>query len=130
MLAPTNAVLLRVFVGEEDRYHGRSLYEAIVACALESRLAGATVLPAPEGFGRSRYVRTELNIDAGPHSPVVIEIVDLEDRINEFLPQLHNMLESGLVTFEKVHAIRYPRQNAQWRDVPASPTRALGAEHC
>ena len=118
MRAQTNAVLLRVFVAEEDRYHGRSLYEAIVAKALEKPLAGATVVPAPEGFGRSRHIRTELNIDAGPHSPVVIEIVDREECINDFLVQLHDMVDSGLVTMEKVRAIRYPRQGGGWPDPP------------
>lgn len=118
MRTATNAVLLRVFVGEEDRYHGRSLYQEIVSRALEKRLAGATVLPAPEGFGRSRYVRTELNIDAGPHSPVVVEIVDREERIDDFLPLLHDMVESGLVTLEKIRAIRYPRQDGGWPDAP------------
>ena len=112
MRVPVDAILLRVFVGEEDRYEGRSLYQAIVATALERRMAGATVLPGPDGFGVSRSVRTELNVDAGPHSPMVVEIVDTEARINDFLPVIDEMIESGLVTMEKVRAIRYRRPDS------------------
>ena len=110
MKAMSEAMLLRVFVGEDDRYGGKSLYHAIVQKALEQNLAGATVLPGPDGFGRSRYVRSELCIDAGPRSPMVIEIVDDEAKINQFLPILSEMVESGLVTLEKVRAIRYRRE--------------------
>ena len=117
----TEAVLLRVFVGEEDRYHGRVLYEAIVAKALERKMAGATVLPGPEGFGRSSHVRSELNVDAGPRRPMVVEIVDSEDRIDRFLPVLHEMVESGLVTLEKVRAIRYRRHDASREAGAPSP---------
>jgi PII-like signaling protein len=109
MRVPVDAILLRVFVGEEDRYEGRSLYQAIVATALERRMAGATVLPGPDGFGVSRSVRTELNVDAGPRSPMVVEIVDTEAQINDFLPVINEVIESGLVTMEKVRAIRYRR---------------------
>lgn len=109
MRAASDAVLLRIFVGEEDRHAGRATYEALVAKALEHKLAGATVLHAPEGFGRSRYVRTERNIDSGARLPLVIEIVDSEDRIDGFLPVLNELIDSGLVTLEKVRAIHYRR---------------------
>jgi uncharacterized protein len=112
MRAPVDAILLRVFVGEEDRYEGRSLYQAIVATALERRMAGATVLPGPDGFGVSRSVRTEVNVDAGPRSPIVVEIVDTEAQINDFLPVINEMIESGLVTMERVRAIRYRRPDS------------------
>jgi PII-like signaling protein len=107
-----NAVLLRIFLSEEDHYQGRVLYEAIVAQAMQRKMAGATVLPGPEGFGHSRHVRSELSYDAGPRLPVVIEIVDTEEQINAFLPVLNEMMESGLVTLEKVQAIHYPRGEA------------------
>jgi PII-like signaling protein len=110
MKAMSEAMLLRVFVGEDDRYGGKSLYHAIVQKALEQKLDGATVLPGPDGFGRSRYVRSELCVDAGPRSPMVVEIVDEEAKINQFLPILSEMVESGLVTLEKVRAIRYRRE--------------------
>ena len=109
MTAPTEAVLLRVFVGENDRFRGRPLYEAIVATAFERKMAGATVLPGPEGFGQTRGIRSEINIDAGPRSPMVVEIVDAQDKIDQFLPELDVMVETGLVTLEMVRAIYYRR---------------------
>lgn len=107
MRMPADSILLRIVVGEEDRYRGRALFAAIVTKALEHKMAGATVLRCPEGFGRSRHIRSDLNVDAGPRLPVLIEIVDRETKINQFLPVLHDMVESGLVTFERVRAIRY-----------------------
>lgn len=107
-----DAVLLRIFVGEEDRYAGRATYEALVAKALEHKLAGATVLHAPEGFGRSRYVRAERNVDSGALAPIVVEIVDTEDRINAFVPVISDMIESGLVTLEKVRVFHSRRPDS------------------
>lgn len=112
MRASVDAILLRVFVGEDDRYRGRPLYEAIVDAAIAQHMAGATVVPGPDGFGGSRSIRTELNIDAAPHNPMVIEIVDTEDQINRFLPIVNDMIESGLVTMERVRATRYHRADS------------------
>lgn len=106
------ATLLRIFVAENDRLHGRLLYRALVEKAQEMKMAGATVLPAPIGFGQSRMVRYELNVDAGPYLPVVIEIVDTEENITRFLPAIDGMIDSGLVTLEKVRAVFY-RKAAQ-----------------
>jgi PII-like signaling protein len=113
MMAPTEAVLLRVFVAESDRFRGRPLYEAIVAKALELKMAGATVLPGSEGFGHSRSIRSEINVDAGSRSPMVIEIVDGKERIDGFLPVLDEMVATGLVTLELVQAIYYQRNRAR-----------------
>ena len=107
MRIPVEAVLLRIFVGADDHHGERALYEAIVERAREARMAGATVLPGPEGFGRSRHVRSELSVDAGPRQPMVVEIVDTEAQIDRFLPLLDGMITSGLVTLEKVRAIHY-----------------------
>ena len=107
MQTPVEAVLLRVFVGEDDRHGGLPLCEAIVERALAMKMAGATVLPGPEGFGQSRHIRSELSIDAGPRQPMVVEIVDTEEQIERFLPIIDGMVASGLVTLEKVRAIRY-----------------------
>jgi PII-like signaling protein len=101
------ATLLRIFVAENDRLHGRLLYHALVEKAQETKMAGATVLPAPVGFGQSRMVRHELNVDAGPYLPVVIEIVDTEENITRFLLAIDGMIDSGLVTLEKVRAVFY-----------------------
>jgi len=100
---------LRVFIGENDRYQGRPLHEVIVARALQEKMAGATVLPGPEGFGRSRTIRSELDVEAGPSTPMVVEIVDREDKVNRFLPVLDELVESALITLERVRAIHYRR---------------------
>jgi len=112
MPMPVEAVLLRVFVGTDDCHGERALYEAIVERARQMGMAGATVLPGPEGFGRSRHIRSELSVDAGPRQPMVIEIVDSEEQIDRFLPVLDGMMDSGLVTLENVRAIRYPAAQA------------------
>jgi uncharacterized protein len=107
-----DATLLRIFVGENDRLHGRPLYHLLVEKARNMKMAGATVLPGPVGFGQSRTVRSELNIDAGAYLPIVIEIVDTEENIARFLPEIDGMIESGLVTLEKVRAVFYRRPEA------------------
>jgi PII-like signaling protein len=107
MQTPSEAVLLRVIVGEDDRHGERALYEAIVERALEMGMAGATVLPGPQGFGPSGHIRSELSVDAGPRQPMVVEIVDTEEQIDRFLPVLDGMMESGLVTLEKLRAIHW-----------------------
>ena len=101
------ATLLRIFVAENDRWHGRPLYQALVEKAQEMKMAGATVLPAPVGFGQSRMVRSEINVDAGPYLPIVIEIIDIEENIDRFLPAIDGMIDSGLVTLEQVRAVFY-----------------------
>jgi uncharacterized protein len=118
--APTDAVLLRIAVGEEDRYGGRPLFEALVEIALKSRMAGATALRCPGGFGRSRYVRTELNIDAGSRMPMIVEIVDTPEKIEAFLAMIDPMVESGLVTLERVRAAHYSRQRVLDTTKPSS----------
>ena len=107
MSEPADAVLLRIFIGEEDTYEGRPLYEAIVESARQQKLAGATALRGPGGFGRSRYFRTEFNVDAGSKVPMVVEIVDHAEKIDAFLPLLEHMVESGLITLEGVRALRF-----------------------
>jgi uncharacterized protein len=106
------ATLLRIFIAENDRWHGRVLYHALVEKAQEMKMAGATVLPGPVGFGQSRISRSEINVDAGPYLPIVVEIVDTEENIARFLPAIDGMIESGLVTLEKVRAAFY-RKAAQ-----------------
>ena len=107
MSLPVEAVLLRVFVGESDRFHGRPLAEAILLKALELKMAGATLLPGPKGFGRSRRIHSEINVDAAPRSPMVVEIIDAREKIDAFLPAVDEMVETGLVTLEIVQARFY-----------------------
>jgi len=107
MQIPQQAVLLRIFLGENDRFAGSPLYEAIVLKAREMHLAGATVLRGPMGFGKSSRLHTAKILRLSEDLPLVIEIVDSEEKINEFLPVLDGMMASGLVTLEKVQVLRY-----------------------
>jgi uncharacterized protein len=107
MQVPKDAVLLRIFLGESDRYNGRPLYEAIVMTARELHLAGATVLRGPMGFGHSSRLHTAKILRLSEDLPLVIEIVDREEMVNSFLPILDGMMKSGLVTLEKVQVLRY-----------------------
>ena len=107
MQIPRQATLLRIFVGEDDRFGGSPLHEAIVLKARKMRLAGATVLRGPMGFGASSRLHTTKILRLSEDLPLVIEIVDAEDRINSFLPILDGMMTSGLVTLEKVQVLQY-----------------------
>ena len=107
MQIPHEAVLLRIFIGESDRWQGQPLYEAIVLKAREVHLAGATVLRGPMGFGKSSRLHTAKILRLSTDLPIVIEIVDAEEKIQEFLPVLDEMLKGGLVTTEKVTVIDY-----------------------
>ena len=110
MQIPQDAVLLRIFLGESDRWHHQPLYEAIVLKAREMHLAGATVLRGPMGFGKSSRLHTAKILRLSMDLPLVIEIVDSEQKINEFLPILDQMMGGGLVTLEKVKVLHYRGQ--------------------
>ena len=107
MQIPHDAVLLRIFIGEDDRFEHQPLYEAIVLKAREQHLAGATVLRGPMGFGHSSRLHTTKILRLSEDLPFVIEIVDSEQQINAFLPVLDGMMGSGLVTMEKVQVLQY-----------------------
>src|SRR5579859_5099750 len=107
MQIPQAALLLRIFLGESDRWQHKPLYEAIVLAAREAHLAGATVLRGPMGFGKSSRLHTSKILRLSEDLPFVIEIVDSEEKINAFLPVLDEMLGSGLVTMEKVQVLQY-----------------------
>jgi hypothetical protein len=113
MQIPKQAVLLRIFIGEDDKDDGRPLYEAIVLKAREMHLAGATVLRGPMGFGHSSRLHTTKILRLSEDLPLVIEIVDGEDKINAFLPVLDGMMDSGLVTIEKVQVLQYGPNNTR-----------------
>jgi len=106
MHVPKNAMLLRIFVGEDQRYHTHPLYESIVLKARELHLAGATVF-ATYGFGHSSKLHTTKILNISEDLPIVIEIVDSEQKIDTFLPVLDEMIGSGLVTLEKVQVLAY-----------------------
>jgi len=107
MQIPKDATLLRIFFGENDRFEHQPLSEAIVLKAREMHLAGATVLRGPLGFGHSSRLHTAKILRLSFDLPMVVEIVDTEVKINEFLPVLDQMMSSGLVTLEKVQVLQY-----------------------
>lgn len=107
MNLPQDAVLLRIFIGESDRWQHKPLYEAIVIKARESHLAGATVLRGVMGFGKSSRLHTAKILRLSMDLPLVIEIVDSEEKIQAFLPVLEPMIGGGLLTLEKVKVIDY-----------------------
>ena len=110
MTLPRDAMLLRIFFGEDDKFQNRPLYEAIVTAAREGQLAGATVLRGPMGFGHSSRLHTAKILRLSEDLPMIIEIVDTEDKIKAFLPTLDAMMPSGLVTLEMVQVLQYGKE--------------------
>jgi PII-like signaling protein len=126
MQVPRDAILLRIFFGEADRHGRQPLYEAIVLKAREQQLAGATVVRGAMGFGHSSRLHTAKIFRLSYDLPVVIEIVDSEQKIMDFLPVLDFMMASGLVTLEKVQVLQYGAANPinarrKRIDLPQSP---------
>ena len=107
MQIPREALLLRIFIGESDRHQHQPLYQAIVIKAREMQLAGATVLRGPMGFGKSSHLHTAKILRLSMDLPIVIEIVDSEEKIDAFLPLLDEMMGGGLVTLERAKVIRH-----------------------
>jgi hypothetical protein len=107
MKIPQDGCLLRIFIGESDKWRGQPLYEAIVMKARELHLAGATVLRGPMGFGARSRLHTAKILRLSEDLPLVIEIVDSRAKIDELLPHIDQMVQDGLVTLEKVEVIKY-----------------------
>jgi PII-like signaling protein len=107
MQVPREAVLLRIFFGEDDKAGNLPLHEAIVLKARELHLAGATVLRGHLGFGHSAHIHTTKILRLSQDLPVVVEIVDSQEKIDAFLPVLDTLMSSGLVTVEKVRVLQY-----------------------
>ena len=107
MTLPRDGQLLRVFIGESDRHQGKPLYEAIVLAAREHGLAGATVFRGMEGFGAHSRIHTTRILRLSEDLPIVVEIVDSEEKIQAFLPVLDGMVHEGLATVEKATVIFY-----------------------
>ncbi len=107
MQLPEDALLLRIFVGESDRWRHQPLYEAIVLKARELHLAGATVLRGPMSFGAASRIHTAKILRLSMDLPMVIEIVDTEEKVKTLLPFLDEMMGGGLVTLEKIKVIHY-----------------------
>jgi uncharacterized protein len=104
---PEDGWLLRIHIGESDRWHGRPLYEAIVIRARELHMAGATVLRGSMGFGAHSRLHTTKILQLSEDLPMVVEIVDSREKIDQLLPQIDTMVREGLVTLEAVQVIKY-----------------------
>src|SRR5262245_8880402 len=111
MNLPSEAELLRVFIGEGDKHRGRPLYEVIVEEARRRGLAGATVLRGTLGFGANSRIHTARILRLSEDLPMVVEIVDAPGKIEAFLPDLSGIIEEGLVTLEKVRVLVYRHNN-------------------
>src|SRR5216110_2196186 len=116
MQLPHTGCLLRIFIGESDKWHGKPLYEAIVRKARELHLAGATVLRGPTGFGANSRLHTAKILRLSEDLPIIVEIVDSKEKIDELMPHVDQMVQEGLVTLERVQVLKY-RANQE----PARP---------
>ena len=105
--AGEKALLLRIYIGESDRFDHHPLYEAIVLKAREQGLAGATVLRGPMGYGHSSQLHTAKVLRLSEDLPMIVEIIDCEEKIAAFLPILDDMVEGGLVSLEEVRVLHY-----------------------
>jgi len=112
MKIPTDGKLLRIFIGERDKWHGLPLFEAIVNTARKEKMAGATVIKGCMGFGCKSHMHTSKIERLSEDLPMVIEIVDSEEKIMAFLPFLDEMVAEGLITLEKVNVIMYRANQA------------------
>jgi uncharacterized protein len=113
MQLPRDAVLLRIFIGENDLFEGEPLFKVIVLKAREQHLAGATVFRGPMGFGKASHVDKNAVLRLSFDSPIVIEMVDTEEKIRSFLPTVDGIIGPGLVTLERVDAIFYKGKDDQ-----------------
>lgn len=111
MKIPSEGKLLRIFIGEQDRWNGKPLYEEIVMLARKEGMAGATVLKGIMGFGCKSHMHTAHIFRLSEDLPMIIEIVDSEEKISKFMPHLDEMVKEGLITMERAHVIMY-RANA------------------
>lgn len=113
MMLPKDGKLLRIFIGENDKHEGLPLYEWLVRKARETGLAGATVLRGLEGFGAHSRLHTAKVLRLSSDLPIVIEIVDTEDKIEKFLPLIDHAVVEGLATLEKVEVRFYRSGNTE-----------------
>ncbi|PJB78408.1 MAG: hypothetical protein CO090_06850 [Acidobacteria bacterium CG_4_9_14_3_um_filter_49_7] len=113
MFLPEEGLLLRIFVGDDDSVDNMALYEAIVMKARELNIAGATVLRGGMGFGASSRIHTSKILRLSEDLPIVIEIVDTEEKINSILPYLDTVIDGGMVTLEKVKILKYLPNRSQ-----------------
>ena len=107
MKIPADGKLLRIFIGEADKWQGKPLYEEIVLLAKKNGMAGATAIKGFMGFGCKSHMHTTKLLRLSEDLPIIIEIVDSEEKINQFIPHLDEMVKEGLITLEKANVIMY-----------------------
>jgi PII-like signaling protein len=107
MKVPEDSVLVRIFIGEDDRWHGHPLYEQIVKKARELDLAGATVIRGIIGFGAHSRIHTTKLLSLSEDLPIVVEVVDACEKIDKFLPFLDEVIQEGMVTLENIKVLKY-----------------------
>ncbi len=100
-------LLARIYIGESDQWHGRPLYEAIVHLLRERGIAGATVIRGIEGFGAKQHLHTTRILRLSEDLPILVEVVDEEERLRAVLPELDAMVSEGLITLERVEVLAY-----------------------
>ncbi|MEJ5173394.1 MAG: DUF190 domain-containing protein [Hydrogenothermaceae bacterium] len=103
----SEAVLLRIHIGEADKFEGKPLYKKILSVLRENKIAGATVIRGIAGFGKSTILHTASIIDISEDLPIIIEVIDREENINAVLPKIDDLIKDGLITMEKVKVIKY-----------------------
>jgi PII-like signaling protein len=111
MKIPEDGKLLRIFVEEQDKWHGQPLYEAIVQLAKKEGMAGATAIKGFMGFGCKSHMHTAKLLELSENLPIIIEMVDSEEKIAKFIPHLDEMVQEGLITLEKVNVVLYRANN-------------------
>ena len=119
-----SALLVRIYLGEADHWHGRPLYQAIVEVLRARGMAGTTVLRGIEGFGAKAHLHTARILRLSEDLPILIEVVDREDRIRAILPELDAMVADGLITLEKIEVVAY---RGTGPDADATTNRATDA---
>jgi len=107
MKIPAEGKLLRIFIGEADRWQGKPLYEEIVLLAKKEGVAGATAIKGFMGFGCKSHMHTAKLLRLSEDLPIIIEMVDSEEKINKFIPKLDEMVKEGLITLEKANVVMY-----------------------
>lgn len=120
--------LMRIFIGESDKYEGKPLYEALVQLFRARGLAGATVLRGISGFGSTSHVKTEKVLRLSLDLPIIIEVVETEEAIQSVLPDLDRMIGGGLITLERAKVIMYRPANARPSQVEQHRIEGLEAE--
>jgi uncharacterized protein len=116
MKLPEKGILLRIFIGESDNYHGRPAYEQIVLKARELHMAGTTVIRGIMGFGANSRIHTTKLLTLSEDMPIIIEMVDIEEKINGIMPFLDEVVQEGLITRERVDVIKYVHNKSKQKE--------------